>query len=237
MSPVTEHTIVRGEHAQNPPSTLKQKLKRSKKELKSRWAFAFFSFWCVVKSSLNGNVFMVATLVLTMAFPLSMLAIGIIYLYDCPAEVYIPIFTLGWGLIAAIKIFLSLRVQYIVVRSRKQDQPQGRGTLTRFSSLFRDIETRELNHILSAAVFAASVGLGYMTYKTYGKWTPQKEDPNYCNPNFYSFAFCTTTVILGLEFIVAFLIYPFTGAIVYSYLTVYDDISDILPARDPTEYV
>lgn len=168
---------------------------------------------------------------------LCLLHTGIIYLYDCPAEVYIPIFTLGWGLIAAIKIFLSLRVQYIVVRSRKQAQDQRRGTLTRCSSLFRDIETLELNHILSAAVFAASIGLGYMTYKTYGKWTPNVKDPNYCNPDFYSFAFCTTTVILGLEFLVAVVIYPFTGAIVYSCLSVYDDISDILPDRPPMESV
>jgi hypothetical protein len=116
-----------------------------------------------------------------LAIPVSMIAIGSIYLHKCPCEGYIPIYLIVGGCFGVVKN-LSNMAQRIKNKHEDNDEDNAR--------------TNPFDGILNCFLFGWFITGNVWIYSNYGKFTTEMSDPlpvTYCDPTLYWFAFWLTT--------------------------------------------
>ncbi|XP_067661406.1 transmembrane protein 272-like [Haliotis asinina] len=139
---------------------------------------------------------------LLMAVPVAMIVMGSIHLYDCHAEVHIPIFLIGGGSVWIILWIVILTRAYCC---KKSEETKGQEEGKKLKPLESFVCT-----VMGSWFLAGSVWV----YGTYNHFDSDPASGNYCDHTLYWFAFwliTATYIMLGsLTFI--WCIYLFVGS-------------------------
>ncbi|XP_033753323.1 transmembrane protein 272-like [Pecten maximus] len=127
-----------------------------------------------------------------LAIPIAMTAIGGVYLHDCPAERYIPIYLLVAGVFGIIKNLSSLGQK---LRNRKEGEDDDQ----------KNVKTNPGDMLLNCFLFAWFIAGNVWVYRTYGNFTTVATSPLYCHPTCYYFAFWVITSTYILAGVICFL--------------------------------
>ncbi|XP_064638043.1 transmembrane protein 272-like isoform X2 [Lineus longissimus] len=174
-APPTERTPVT-EQPNSPPSydSLYGKVKAAKRE--SGGHVDFFKKFMII---LCGTIGCTVCIGLIMAIPISMIAMGSIYLNDCRIERFIPIYLIVGGCFGILKNISNI-VQRI--RNQKEEKEEENAKTNPFDGI--------VSCFLLAWFIAGNVWI-YRVYHTVNYKDPS--DPNYCDPALYLYAFWITT--------------------------------------------
>ncbi|XP_056598791.1 transmembrane protein 272-like [Triplophysa dalaica] len=147
--------------------------------------------WGYVKSPPITNVAcLVITKLLCMAFPIAQIAIGAVYLQDCPRQHYIPIYLLVSGVFA---VFLGLLT---CLPCAKETEEEGPNKLRNICGYW--------NSLVSTFIFCWVICGSVWIYSIYPpNYNQTLAGDLYCNKTLYLFAFWTTTlgyILLALGF-------------------------------------
>ncbi|XP_041357952.1 transmembrane protein 272-like [Gigantopelta aegis] len=120
---------------------------------------------------------------LVMAIPVSMIVMGAVYLHDCPAERYIPIYLVVMGCFGVFKNLLSLG-QRAKNRNEETNEEEGGGGKKKTC----------LESVLGAFMFAWFIAGNVWIYRLYGDYDGfDITKSNYCYNTLYLYAFWMTT--------------------------------------------
>ncbi|XP_067308108.1 transmembrane protein 272-like isoform X2 [Pseudorasbora parva] len=124
-----------------------------------------------------------------MALPIAQIAIGAVYLQDCPQQRYIPVYVLVCGVFGVLLALLSC-----LPCARETEEEAGRNLLSLTCTVWNALVTTFLFcWLISGSVWIYSIYPPNYNQTLAG-------DP-YCNKTLYLFAFWTTTlgyIVLGL---------------------------------------
>ncbi|XP_030836414.1 transmembrane protein 272 [Strongylocentrotus purpuratus] len=121
---------------------------------------------------------------LMLAIPITMVAIGAVYLDDCPAERFIPIYLITMGAAYIVKLLIDLKGR--AQRSRLPQEEQ---------AFFEPNKVEGgLSHLIGVFCFAFFIAGNVWIYRIYKPNTTVISDADYCHPTLYYFAFWVTTV-------------------------------------------
>ncbi|XP_064637724.1 transmembrane protein 272-like isoform X2 [Lineus longissimus] len=116
---------------------------------------------------------------LMMAIPVSMIAIGVLYLNSCNIERFIPIYLIVGGCFGVLKNLSNL-VQNIC--NRKQDKED------------ENAKTNPFDGLVSCFLLAWFIAGNVWIYRVYNQVNYENAaSPNYCHPTLYLYAFWVTT--------------------------------------------
>eukprot|EP00057_Strongylocentrotus_purpuratus_P000852 XP_001184829.2 PREDICTED: uncharacterized protein LOC754214 isoform X2 [Strongylocentrotus purpuratus] len=161
---------------------------------------------------LLGTFIVTLFMALMLAIPITMVAIGAVYLDDCPAERFIPIYLITMGVAYIVKSLIDLKGR--AQRSRLPQEEQA------------DFKPNKveggLSHLIGLFCFAFFIAGNVWIYRIYKPNTTVSSAADYCHPMLYYFAFWMTIVwyISG----VSFCFYRCcTGCLAYCGVTAADD--------------
>lgn len=164
-----------------PPSyeSLYGRVKAAKQKSSSKAGF-FVSFLGILFGTLGCTV----CLGLLLALPIAMIAMGGVYLHDCPRERYIPIYLIVAGSFGIVANLMGLGKK-AKNKDEQDDQEKVKGNPVDYL----------INCFLLAWFIAGNVWV-YRIHNDFNSTDPN--DTNYCNPTLYWFAFwvITSTYIL-----------------------------------------
>ncbi|XP_056611603.1 transmembrane protein 272-like [Triplophysa dalaica] len=154
-------------------------------------------FYAVSSFRHHGSKTNVACLVITkllcMAFPIAQIAIGAVYLQDCPRQHYIPIYLLVSGVFG---VFLGLLT---CLPCAKETEEEGPNKLRNICGLW--------NSLVSAFIFCWVICGSVWIYSIYPpNYNQTLAGDLYCNKTLYLFAFWTTTlgyILLALVLLIS----------------------------------
>ncbi|XP_065104601.1 transmembrane protein 272-like [Paramisgurnus dabryanus] len=131
--------------------------------------------WGYVKSPLATLPCLVISKLLCMAIPIAQIAIGSVYLNDCPKQNYIPIYVLVCGVFGVVLSLLACQGE------------GGHSTLSLLCSLW--------NALVCTFLFCWLISGSVWIYSIYPpNYNQTMTGDLYCNKTLYLFAFWTTTV-------------------------------------------
>jgi hypothetical protein len=118
-----------------------------------------------------------------LVIPITMVAIGSVYVYDCPRERFIPVYLIVSGVFAIVAALSDIIQRCICKENHQQVQPDGR------------IRLNPIDCLSNVFLFAWFIAGNVWIYRTYngGFQTIDKGEPDYCNPVLYWFAFWLMT--------------------------------------------
>ncbi|XP_060084939.1 transmembrane protein 272-like [Ylistrum balloti] len=171
-------------YSEPPPSydSLFGKVKAAKASSSNNAQFAK-SFVGILMGTLACTIIMGIFL----AIPIAMTAIGGVYLHQCPAERFIPIYLLVAGVFGIIKNLSSLGQKLRNKKEEGEDDDQ------------KNVKTNPADMLLNCFLFAWFIAGNVWVYRTYGNFSTDETSQMYCHPTCYYFAFwiITSTYILG----------------------------------------
>eukprot|EP00057_Strongylocentrotus_purpuratus_P004531 XP_003728885.1 PREDICTED: uncharacterized protein LOC587628 isoform X2 [Strongylocentrotus purpuratus] len=133
---------------------------------------------------LLGTFIVTLFMALMLAIPITMIAIGAVYLDDCPAERFIPIYLITMGVAYIVKSLVDLKGR--AQRSRLPQEEQA------------DFKPNKveggLSHLIGLFCSAFFIAGNVWIYRIYKPNTTLSSAADYCNPTLYYFAFWVTTV-------------------------------------------
>lgn len=126
-----------------------------------------------------------------LAIPISMIVIGAIYLHDCPAERFIPIYLIVAGCFGLLKNLSSLGQKVKNDKDKSGDD----------SAEDKNTKTNPFDMILNCFLMAWFIAGNVWVYRTHGNWVADPITSSmYCHPTCYYFAFwmiTSTYILLG----------------------------------------
>ncbi|XP_042615626.1 transmembrane protein 272-like isoform X2 [Cyprinus carpio] len=132
---------------------------------------------------------LVITKPLSLALPIAQIAIGAVYLKDCPQQHYIPVYVLVCGVFSALLALLSC-----LPCARQTEEVGGQTTLGRICNVW--------NGLVSTFLFCWMISGSVWVYSIYPpNYNQTLARDSYCNKTLYLFAFWTTTlayILLGV---------------------------------------
>ncbi|XP_046551963.1 uncharacterized protein LOC124261661 isoform X1 [Haliotis rubra] len=134
-------------------------------------------FYELLRETLGCTLF----LGIIMAVPVTMIVMGCMHLFDCPAEQYIPLYLLVGGIALSAKIIKAFLEMYTC-----KDCP-----------LFQRGRGKDALEVLLVFFIVGWFIAGNMwIYRTQGQFDSRNpESPNYCSPYVFYFAFWLTTSV------------------------------------------
>ena len=173
-------------NAESPPSynSLYGQLKEAKSSSDGNVSFARKAFTIIF-----GSLACTLLLGFFLAIPVTCIVIGAIYVDDCPAERYIPIYLIVAGCFSIVKDLSSL-IQKCLNRNEEEEQEVGSNPTNVFDGL------------IGCFLFAWFICGNVWIYKTYGHFSTDPTKGDYCHPTLYYFAFWllnATYIIIGLS--------------------------------------
>ncbi|XP_072562517.1 transmembrane protein 272-like [Paramormyrops kingsleyae] len=130
---------------------------------------------------------LVLSKLIMIVLPIAQIAIGVVYMKDCPAEHYIPIYLVVTG-----SFSLALAVLSCLPCSQESDEGD-QGPLYKLCTTW--------NSLVSFFLFCWFIAGNVWIYSIYAPDYDPKAGVSYCNKTLYLFAFWTTTlcyILLGL---------------------------------------
>ncbi|XP_036404333.1 transmembrane protein 272-like [Megalops cyprinoides] len=125
---------------------------------------------------------LVCSKLLMCVLPIAQIAIGVVYLKDCPRQHYIPIYLLVLGVFG-----LALGVLSCLPCSREREDG-GQSTLGTLCHVW--------NSLVSAFLFCWFIAGNVWIYSIYPpSYNQTQPNPEYCNKTLYLFAFWITTLV------------------------------------------
>ncbi|XP_030850969.1 transmembrane protein 272-like [Strongylocentrotus purpuratus] len=118
-----------------------------------------------------------------LTIPISMIAIGAVYLDDCPAERLIPIYMITMGAAHIVKTLINLK--WRTQRSRLPQEEQ--------ADFKRNKVESGISHLIAVFCFAYFIAGNVWIYRIYKPNTTVRSAADYCHPTLYYFAFWVTT--------------------------------------------
>lgn len=178
------------EDSESPPSydSLFGKMKHAKE--KSSGNVDFAKNCC---SIFLGSCACTICLGIFLAIPISMIAIGAVYLNDCPAERMIPIYLIVAGCFGLVSNLISL-IKSLMKKSEEDKEKSQLG----------------LEQIINVFLFAWFIAGNVWVYRTYDSW--QRSDSTlttYCNPTLYYYSFwiiTSTYIIVGASCLIGIIV-------------------------------
>lgn len=163
------------DHLEPPPSydSIYGQVKAAKRE-SSGFVEFMKKFLIIVVGSIGCTIF----IALVLAIPVSMIAIGSIYIHDCPKEHYIPIYLIVAGCFGVLKNLLNLGQR---CKNKQEDREE------------ENAKTNPVDGILNCFLFAWFIAGNVWIYRIYGDFSEKPGAPDYCHPTLYYFAFWMTT--------------------------------------------
>ncbi|XP_017779908.1 PREDICTED: uncharacterized protein LOC108565133 [Nicrophorus vespilloides] len=122
----------------------------------------------------------------TIIIPICMIAMGSIYLHECPQGEYIPVYLLVGGIFGIVKQLLHLSAR---VRKREEEREEEH---------LRQSPTQTLLNCFMLGWFIIGSVWVYKEFEP--NYDPMKENGKYCNKSLYLFAFWLITsvyILLG----------------------------------------
>ncbi|XP_050969756.1 transmembrane protein 272-like [Labeo rohita] len=149
--------------------------------------------WTYMKSPpITSIPCLVITKLLFLALPIAQIAIGAVYLHDCPQQHYIPVYVLVCGIFSVFLALLSC------LPCAKETEEGGQTTLSRTCNVW--------NSLVSIFLFCWMICGSVWIYSIYQpNYNETVAGELYCNKTLYLFAFWTTTlgyILLGLALLV-----------------------------------
>ncbi|XP_013381082.1 uncharacterized protein LOC106152136 [Lingula anatina] len=154
----------------------------------------FFKKFIVI---LLGTIGCTICIGLILAIPISMIAMGSVYLYQCPIQRFIPIYLIVGGVFGIIKNLSSFGQR---ARNQKEDKTD------------ENAKTNPFDGLLGCFLCAWFIAGNYWIYSVHRTWSPNEmipgpvnttvtpvptaamvANPNYCQPTLYLYAFWLTT--------------------------------------------
>lgn len=133
---------------------------------------------------LAGTIGCSVAIVVCFGVPMASIVIGSLYMFDCPAEHFIPIYLVVGGCVGLITTFTSLVDRCQRRRIDEYDQHHDRGN-----------DVSPISALFSCFLFAWFIAGNIWVYRTYGRFTTEPNEMDYCHPVLYSYAFWLTTVM------------------------------------------
>lgn len=136
-------------------------------------------FWDFLKNLffyLLGKIGLMIVIGITTIVPICMLVVGSVYVNDCPAQRYIPVYLIVGGAFGLIKQMLSLKIGSLRSRQADLEVPD--------SSLNASIRSLITSFLICWFITGC--------YWVYGAYEPNFKDPsslNFCNYTLYAFSF------------------------------------------------
>ncbi|KAG9346365.1 hypothetical protein JZ751_006676 [Albula glossodonta] len=119
------------------------------------------------------------------ALPIAQIAVGAVYLRDCPQQHYIPIYLVVLGAFALLLGVLSC------LPCTREPQDGGQSALSTLSSVW--------NSLVSFFLFCWFIAGNVWIYSIYpANFNQMSSNTTYCNKTLYLFAFWTTTMVYML---------------------------------------
>ncbi|XP_077518964.1 transmembrane protein 272-like isoform X2 [Amblyomma americanum] len=132
----------------------------------------------------------------TFIIPVSMIVIGTIYINDCPAEKYIPIFLVMGGVFGVLRTLLDV--------CGKCRRPDSSGEAGRNANEEQRAEERTWSTLVNCFLFAWYVAGCVWVYRAYPPDYTNSESPEFCDRTLYLFAFGLVTAgLLSLGLLAA----------------------------------
>jgi len=141
----------------------------------------FKKFLVLILGTLGCTVF----IAIFLAIPISMIAIGSIYIHDCPYERFIPIYLIVGGCFGIVKHLSNMGQR---IRNKRENRDEENANTNPFDGV--------LNCFLLAWFIAGNVWI----YRSFGRFSSDPTSADYCNYTLYWYAFWLTTA----SYIVAF---------------------------------
>ncbi|XP_067663618.1 uncharacterized protein [Haliotis asinina] len=134
-------------------------------------------FYELLRETLGCTLF----LGIIMAVPVTMIVMGCMHLFDCPAEQYIPLYLLVGGIALSAKFIKAFLEMYTCKDCCMVEQGRGKNAL---------------EGILDFFIVGWFVAGNIWIYQTQGHFDSRNpESPNYCSPYVFYFAFWLTTSV------------------------------------------
>jgi len=167
-----------------PPSydSIFGQMRRAKET--SSGALTFFKALLVI---IVGTIGCTICVGLVLCIPVSMIVIGTIYLDDCPAERFIPIYLIVGGVFGVIKNLSS-----VVQRAKNNNDS---------TSTYEDRKSNSFDGLLGVFLLIWFIAGNIWIYRIYDKYNDDPDDEMFCDPKVYWFAFWTTTsvyILIGI---------------------------------------
>lgn len=135
---------------------------------------------------LIGTVGCTICLGFTLALPISMIVIGSIYINDCPAERFIPLFLIIGGSFGLVKNIMNL-----CTRARRQRNPNDEDE--------EQARPNALDSLISCFLMAWFIAGCVWVYRIYPpQYSPGQEGNDWCNKTVYLFAFVVINFALAV---------------------------------------
>lgn len=167
-----------------PPSyeSLYGRVKAAKQKSTSKAGF-LWSFIGILFGTLGCTV----CLGVLLALPIAMIAIGAVYLHDCPRERYIPIYLVVAGSVGILANLMGLckKAKNRNEPEEEQEKPKG----------------NPVDYLLNCFLLAWFIAGNVWVYKVAGDWSSDPAQSNYCHPTVFYFAFwviTSTYIIVGV---------------------------------------
>ncbi|XP_071127421.1 transmembrane protein 272-like [Mytilus edulis] len=165
-----------------PPSyeSLYGRVKAAKQKSTSKAGF-FVSFLGILFGTLGCTV----CLGLLLALPIAMIVIGSMYIHDCPAERYIPIYLIVAGSVGIIANLMGLGK-----KAKNRNEPE--------EEQQENVKGNPLDYIINCFLLAWFIAGNVWVYRTHGHFSTVPTHTDFCHPTVYWFAFwvITSTYIL-----------------------------------------
>ncbi|VDI56675.1 thiamine pyrophosphokinase [Mytilus galloprovincialis] len=122
---------------------------------------------------------------LLLALPIAMIVIGSMYIHDCPAERYIPIYLIVAGSVGIIANLMGLGK-----KAKNRNEPE--------EEQQENVKGNPLDYIINCFLLAWFIAGNVWVYRTHGHFSTHPTHTDFCHPTVYWFAFwvITSTYIL-----------------------------------------
>ena len=167
-----------------PPSyeSLYGRVKAAKQKSTTKAGF-FWSFLGILFGTLGCTVCLGLLLVL----PIAMIVIGTIYVHDCPAERFIPIYLIVAGSVGIVANLMGLCKK---AKNRNEQEEED-----------EKVKGNPLDYFINCFLLAWFIAGNVWVYRTASNWSSDPTAGNYCHPTVFYFAFwviTSTYIIVGV---------------------------------------
>nr|XP_054755444.1 transmembrane protein 272-like [Lytechinus pictus] len=149
------------------------------------------SFIGSVFSILFNTCIVTLFLAIILAIPIAMVAIGSVYIHECPAQHFIPLYLIVMGLATIFKVLIDQKARF--QRSRLPQEEQEDFTPNPLE--------KGLGKLIGLFITAWFIPGNIWIYGIFWPNTTDSSSDDYCHPTLYIFAFWVTTayyIFLGL---------------------------------------
>nr|XP_054755452.1 transmembrane protein 272-like [Lytechinus pictus] len=122
-------------------------------------------------------------LAILLAIPIAMVAIGSVYIHECPAQHFIPLYLIVMGLATILKASIDQKARCQRARLPQEEQEEFTPNPLEYG----------LSKLLSLFIIAFFIAGSVWIYQIYRPNTIDSSSYDYCHPTVYNFAFWVTT--------------------------------------------